>query len=120
MGIAEGLVIIPAYNEEKNIGAVLEDIRRFKYDIDIIFINDASRDNTEQTVVEKGEKIINHFYNLGYGGALQTGFKYALDKGYQYVIQFDGDGQHDPADIQSILDQLKTGNYDIVMLQSET
>jgi len=115
MGLAEGLVIIPAYNEEKNIGAVLEDIRRFHYDIDIIVINDASKDNTEQVVVEKGEKIINHFYNLGYGGALQTGFKYAADKGYEYVIQFDGDGQHDPADIQSIIDELKTGCYDIVI-----
>lgn len=115
MGIAKGLIIIPAYNEEKNIGQVLKDIRRFNYDIDIIVINDASNDNTEQVVVEKGEKIINHFYNLGYGGALQTGFKYAVDKEYQYIIQFDGDGQHDPADLQSIIDQLKTGYYDIVI-----
>ena len=115
MGIAEGLIIIPAYNEEKNIGKVLTDIRNFNYDIDIIVINDASKDKTEQVVVEKGEKIINHFFNLGYGGALQTGFKYAVDMGYQYVIQFDGDGQHDPADLQGIIDQLRTGCYDIVI-----
>ena len=115
MGLAEGLIIIPAYNEEKNIGEVLKDIRKFNYDIDIIVINDASNDNTERVVVENGEKIVNHFYNLGYGGALQTGFKYAVDKGYQYIIQFDGDGQHDPADLQSIIDQLKTGYYDIVI-----
>lgn len=115
MGIAEGLVIIPAYNEEKNIVAVLEDIRRFNYDIDILVINDASKDNTEQVVREQGEKIISHFYNLGYGGALQTGFKYAVDKGYQYVIQFDGDGQHDPADLQIIIDQLRSGCHDIII-----
>lgn len=115
MGIAEGLIIIPAYNEEKNIGGVLNEIRKFNYDLDIIVINDASKDNTEQVVVEKGEKIINHFFNLGYGGALQTGFKYAVDKGYQYVIQFDGDGQHDPADLQRIINELKTGCYDIVI-----
>lgn len=115
MGVAEGLIIIPAYNEEKNIGQVLMDIRKCNYDIDILVINDASNDNTEQVVVEKGEKVINHFYNLRYGGALQTGFKYAVDKGYQYVIQFDGDGQHDPADLKSIIDELQTGDYDIVI-----
>lgn len=115
MGLAEGLIIIPAYNEEKNIGEVLKDIRRFMYDVDIVVINDASKDKTEQVVVENSEKVINHFYNLGYGGALQTGFKYAVAMGYNYVIQFDGDGQHDPAGIQTIIDQLSTGRYDIVI-----
>lgn len=115
MGIAEGLIIIPAYNEEKNIGDVITNLRGYNYDIDIIVINDASKDHTEHVVLEKGEKIINHFYNLGYGGALQTGFKYAVEKGYQYVIQFDGDGQHDPKDLQRIIETLKTGYYDIVI-----
>lgn len=113
--LANGLIIIPAYNEGKNIDKVLKDIRRFSYDMDIVVINDASEDNTEQIVVENGEKVITHFYNLGYGGALQTGFKYAVAMGYDYVIQFDGDGQHDPACIQMIIDQLSTGNYDIVI-----
>lgn len=115
MELAEGLIIIPAYNEGKNIGEVLKDIRRCKYDADIIVINDASKDNTEQVVLENGEKVISHFYNLGYGGALQTGFKYAVAKGYNYIIQFDGDGQHDPASLQTIIDQLSTGRYDIVI-----
>lgn len=110
-----GLIIIPAYNEEKNISSVLKEIRSFNYDADIIVINDASKDNTEQIVIENGEKVINHFYNLGYGGALQTGFKYAVAMDYEFVIQFDGDGQHDPADIQTIIDLLATDRYDIII-----
>jgi hypothetical protein len=66
-------------------------------------------------VEENGEKVISHFYNLGYGGALQTGFKYAVAMGYEYIIQFDGDGQHDPASIQTIIDQLSTRRFDIVI-----
>ncbi len=115
MGTADGLIIIPAYNESKNIGQVLKDIRQCNYNIDIIVINDGSNDNTGQVVVEEGEKVINQFYNLGYGGALQTGFKYAVAMEYQFVIQFDGDGQHNPEDLQIIIEQLKTGDYDIVI-----
>ena len=115
MGTADGLIIIPAYNEAKNISQVLKDIRQFNYNIDIIVINDGSNDNTGQVVVQEGEKVINQFYNLGYGGALQTGFKYAVAMGYQYVIQFDGDGQHNPADLQTIIEQVETGDVDIVI-----
>lgn len=109
------LIIIPAYNEEKNIGGVIKDIRRLNYDVDILVINDASKDNTEHVVLENDEKVINHLYNLGYGGALQTGFKYAVSMGYEYVIQFDGDGQHDPESIQTIIAPLLSGQYDIVI-----
>lgn len=115
MGTPEVLIIIPAYNEEKNIRQVLKEIRNFNYDVDIIVINDASQDKTRSVVEANGERVINHLYNLGYGGALQTGFKFALDKGYKYVIQFDGDGQHDPADIQSIINELESGDCDIVI-----
>lgn len=115
MKTCDSLVIIPAYNEEKNIAQVLREIRRLELDVDIVVINDGSQDNTEQVVRAADEQVISLFYNLGYGGALQTGFKYALKMDYHYVIQFDGDGQHDPRDILFLLAQLRSGKYDIVI-----
>lgn len=112
---ADCLVIIPAYNEEKNVGKVLKDIRGLSIPLDVVVVNDGSRDKTGYVVREAGEKVINLPYNLGYGAALQTGFKYAASKGYEYVVQFDADGQHDPKDILNILDLLRTGGYDIVI-----
>ncbi len=112
---ADCLVLIPAYNEEKNIGRVLKEIRNLKIPLDILVINDGSTDSTGAEVEQAGEKVITLPYNLGYGGALQTGFKYAAAMDYPYVLQFDADGQHDPADISLILDQLRTGSYDIII-----
>ncbi len=115
MGRADCLVIIPAYNEEQNIGRVLKEIRSLNIDLDILVVNDGSRDRTEAVVRETGEKVITLPYNLGYGGALQTGFKYAAALGYNCIIQFDADGQHDPENIPDILERLRTGAYDIVI-----
>jgi len=112
---ADCLVIIPAYNEEQNIGNTLKKIRELHKNLDILVINDGSKDKTEAVVKEAGEMVITLPYNLGYGGALQTGFKYAMSRGYDYIVQFDADGQHDPGDILLILDQLKTGSTDIVI-----
>jgi len=112
---ADCLVIIPAYNEEENVGKVLEDIRNLKIALDIVVINDGSRDKTEAVVREAGEKVINLPYNLGYGAALQAGFKYAVSTGYEYVVQFDADGQHDPKDILKIFHKLRTSDCDIVI-----
>ena len=109
------LIIIPAHNEEKNIGSVLEEIRRFGIDLDILVVNDGSKDQTEAVVREAGENVITLPFNLGYGGALQTGFKFASAWGYKYVIQFDADGQHNPNNIPDILKWLRTGAYDIVI-----
>ncbi len=112
---ADCLVVIPAYNEEKNVGRVLEEIRRLNINVDIIVVNDGSGDKTEDVVREAGENVITLPYNLGYGGALQTGYKYAAGMGYNYVTQFDADGQHDPGDIPGILEQLRAGGCDIVI-----
>ncbi|HOV79239.1 MAG TPA: glycosyltransferase family 2 protein [Bacillota bacterium] len=112
---ADCLVIIPAYNEEENIGKVLKDIRSLNIALDIVVVNDGSTDNTRHVVREAGEKAINLPYNLGYGAALQTGFKYAALKGYEYVVQFDADGQHDPGDVLNILHLLRAGGCDIVI-----
>ncbi|GAW93407.1 glycosyltransferase family 2 protein [Calderihabitans maritimus] len=97
------LVVIPAYNEGQNIGSVLEDLRTQMPHLDRIVINDGSHDTTEAVVREMGEKVITLPYNLRYGAALQTGFKYALCHNYDHVIQFDGDGQHDAREIEKLM-----------------
>jgi glycosyltransferase involved in cell wall biosynthesis len=112
---ADCLIIIPAYNEAKNIEEILRGIRNLNINIDIAVINDGSKDQTATVVKEAGEQVITLPYNLGYGGALQTGFKYAVTKGYQYIVQFDADGQHDPGDIPIILKMLQTNSADIVI-----
>lgn len=111
----EALIVIPAYNEEGNITGVLKSIKDMDMPLDILVVNDGSRDNTEENVKREGVNIINHPYNLGYGAALQTGFKYASMNGYKYVIQFDSDGQHSAGDIPVIIEELKKGDCDIVI-----
>ncbi|PKM87985.1 MAG: glycosyl transferase family 2 [Firmicutes bacterium HGW-Firmicutes-12] len=108
------LIIIPTYNEEVNIKKVLSDIRELYSNIDTLVINDGSTDNTEKVVQNEKVMLISLPYNLGYGGALQTGYKYAVLAGYEYVIQIDGDGQHDPEDIRLIIEKMQKG-IDIVI-----
>lgn len=113
--MASGLIIIPAYNEGQNIGNVLDEIIDMDLDIDILVVDDGSFDNTRHIVTEKGVDIISHPYNLGYGAALQTGFKYAVKEGYRYVIQFDGDGQHHCEYIRDMMREIEEGEYDIII-----
>lgn len=93
------LLIIPAYNEEENILAVCRKIEEYNekqnVKLDYIVINDGSTDNTLKILKENDLNHINLVYNLGIGGAVQTGYQYAYENGYDIAIQFDGDGQHD-------------------------
>lgn len=109
------LIIIPAFNEEKNISKVLESLVDLKQFADIIIINDGSSDATEALV--KGEHLflINHPCNLGYGAALQTGFKFAKMKNYRFILQFDADGQHNPEDLKLIMTEMVKEEVDIVI-----
>lgn len=109
------LIIIPVYNEEKNILSVIEDIKKKAYDMDILVVNDGSIDKTEWVLEHSGVKVINLPYHLGYGVALQAGYKYALEKGYDYVIQMDGDGQHDPSSIENLLTEVKGRDIDVAI-----
>ena len=104
------LVIIPAYNEEESLGEVLKQLERPEIsDIaDVIIINDASSDDTEALVRQSGHELLTLIYNMGYGSALQSGYKYATRRRYRYVIQMDADGQHDIKNIPLIYETLKT------------
>lgn len=105
----ELLIIIPTYNEEENIGGVLEQLEQTECGTvaDILVINDASTDATNWIVKQMQYPLVSQLYNMGYGCALQTGYKYAVRRGYKYVIQMDGDGQHDVCNIPVIYRKLK-------------
>ncbi len=101
---AEVLVIVPAFNEEQNIGQVIEDLNLIETDIDILVINDGSSDATSSLARTTGQaQVIDLPKNLGIGGAVQTGFKYAARNNYATAVQFDGDGQHLADEIPKLL-----------------
>lgn len=103
------LLIIPAYNEEKNIVNTVETIKKHNEDLDYIVINDGSTDNTLKILIDNNIKHINLIENLGIGGAVQTGYKYAYENGYDIAVQFDGDGQHDVKYVERICEPLING-----------
>lgn len=107
------LIIIPAYNEEDNITNTITKIKKIKekkHIIDYIIINDGSTDNTKKICEENNYNFINLIDNLGIGGAVQTGYKYALYNNYDVAIQFDGDGQHDEKYIIDLISEIEKGN----------
>jgi glycosyltransferase involved in cell wall biosynthesis len=107
------LVIIPAYNEEKRIAAVVAGVYDVVPEAVVVVINDCSRDATAAAARHAGAVVVSHPFNMGYGAAIQTGYKYARDKGYDFLVQLDADGQHDPACIPELLAPVLAGKADI-------
>lgn len=112
--MAEILVVIPAYNEEANIKSVAEHLIREYPQLDYVIINDGSTDRTAEICEKEGFRVVNLSQNLGLAGAFQTGMQFAWRNGYEYAVQFDGDGQHRPEYIEPMRDKMKEG-YDIVI-----
>ena len=110
MGEKKVSIIIPAYNEEKTIAEIISRIKDLHSSAEIIVINDGSTDNTAAAALESGAKVYNHPYNIGNGAAVKSGIRAATG---DILIFMDGDGQHDPADIQKLLDYFP--NYDMVV-----
>jgi glycosyltransferase involved in cell wall biosynthesis len=109
------LVIIPAYNESKNIKSVIESLKREAPQVDYIIVNDCSKDNTAQICKENYFNMVSHPINLGIGGGVQTGYIYALTNNYDIAIQMDGDGQHDPKFIKDLIRPIINDEADIVI-----
>jgi glycosyltransferase involved in cell wall biosynthesis len=109
------LIIIPAYNEEKNIYRVVRSIKDYSEKFDIVVINDGSNDDTYQEAKRAGAKVLNLSYNLGIGGAVQTGFLYAYLHNYDAAVQIDGDGQHEIRDLYRLLQGLQKNEGDIII-----
>lgn len=109
------LFVIPAYNEAENIGNVLKEIKQDANFADILVLNDCSKDNTEEIVLKNKVKCINQIFNMKYAMNVQTGIKYAYQNDYDYVIQFDADGQHIAKEAIKLYEEAKKGNYDIVI-----
>lgn len=102
------LIIIPAYNEQEQIGDLLDALAAPEISsiADVLVMNDASLDHTSAIARQHGANVVTHVYNLGYGGGLQVGYKYAVRRKYQYVIQMDADGQHDVSNVLKIYQAL--------------
>jgi len=109
------LVIIPARNESQAIGGIIARIKNCLPEADILAIDDGSTDSTAEIVRSSGATVIPLVFNMGYGVALQTGYKYACGKGYEYIMQIDADGQHDPNWLKDILRELMSGETDVVI-----
>jgi len=109
------LTIIPAYNEEKSIADVISQIKLNLPEIDIVAVNDGSSDATSAKAESAGARVINLPFNLGIGGAMQTGYLYAKNNKYDIAIQVDGDGQHNPVYIHNLMEPIIEGKVDMVI-----
>lgn len=109
------LVLIPCYNEEENIKAVVEHLIETCPQVDYLVINDCSTDRSEEILRENGFNYISLPINLGIGGGIQSGYRYARAKGYDITVQMDGDGQHDPAYLEKVIAPVAEGKLDMAI-----
>jgi glycosyltransferase involved in cell wall biosynthesis len=108
------IAVVPAHNEEGAIGGVIDEIRAFDPTFGVVVVDDGSVDDTSAVAARHGAAVITLPFNLGIGGAVQTGFMYALENGYPTAVRLDGDGQHAASELGTLLDALLAGQADIV------
>jgi glycosyltransferase involved in cell wall biosynthesis len=101
------LAIVPAYNEAASVAAVVSEIHQHAPDFDVVVVDDGSTDDTSDRARSAGAAVLRHPYNLGIGGAVQSGYLYAAERGYDVAVQVDGDGQHDPRCLEQLLAHLR-------------
>jgi glycosyltransferase involved in cell wall biosynthesis len=109
------VAVVPAWNEAGAIGGVVDEIRAFDPHIDVVVVDDASTDDTVDVARAHGAKVLALPFNVGIGGAVQTGFRYALEQGYERAVRLDGDGQHDASQLPKLLAPLEAGAADLVI-----
>jgi glycosyltransferase involved in cell wall biosynthesis len=111
-----GLVaVVPAWNEAKAIGRVVDEIKAFDVGATVIVVDDASGDETADVAEAHGATVLRLPFNVGIGGAVQTGFRYARDEGYEVAVRLDGDGQHDASELGKLLGPIHAGTADLVI-----
>jgi glycosyltransferase involved in cell wall biosynthesis len=109
------VVVMPAYNEERNVGDIIRSVRQLLPGVDVVVVDDGSRDGTAVSAAEAGATVVSHPYNMGYGAACQTGFKYASRHQYDYVVQMDSDGQHEPRSVLALLAEVMQPDTDVAL-----
>jgi glycosyltransferase involved in cell wall biosynthesis len=109
------IAIVPAYNEERNIGRVVRELREFDPLLDVVVVSDGSVDGTAAAAAEAGAVVVRLPFNLGIGGAVQTGFRYAWEHGYELAVRCDGDGQHVPGELPKVIEPVLAGEADIAV-----
>jgi glycosyltransferase involved in cell wall biosynthesis len=108
------LAVVPAYNESATIVEVVEALRRNAPDFDTLVVDDGSADSTDVLAHRAGAKVLKLPFNVGIGGAVQTGFVYARDHGYDFLAQVDGDGQHDSVELERLIATMQEEDVDMV------
>lgn len=108
------VAVVPAYDEEEAIGAVVGEIRAHDPSIDVVVVDDGSVDGTAEAATTAGAVVVRLPFNLGIGAAVQTGFRYALEQDYDVAVRLDGDGQHDPTELPKLLAPLERDEADVV------
>jgi glycosyltransferase involved in cell wall biosynthesis len=109
------VAVVPAWNEEGAIATVIEEIVRVGPEIEVVVVDDASTDGTADVAERNGATVLRLPFNVGIGGAVQTGFRYALEQGYERAVRLDGDGQHDASQLPKLLAPLESGAADLVI-----
>jgi glycosyltransferase involved in cell wall biosynthesis len=107
------LVVVPAHNEEDSLPGILTELREKAPGVDVLVVDDGSRDGTSKAARVAGVPVVRHPVNLGVGGALQTGFQWAYERGYDVAVQLDADGQHDPVYLAVVLAPVLAGRCDV-------
>jgi hypothetical protein len=109
------IAIVPAFNEERNIGRLLAELKMLDPGLEVVVVSDGSTDRTVEVAASAGAHVVSLPFNLGIGGAVQTGFRFAWERGFELAVRLDGDGQHDPAQLREVVGPVVADEADLAI-----
>jgi glycosyltransferase involved in cell wall biosynthesis len=115
LALVRRIAIVPAFNEERNIGPLLAELKALDPGLEVVVVSDGSTDRTAEVAAAAGAHVVRLPFNLGIGGAVQTGFRFAWEGGYELAMRLDGDGQHDPAQLRAVVGPVIAGEADFAI-----